>query len=129
MAASSNFHGLRMSIKVAFQTIGQLMIEAKDTGSNREYVARSWLENWRTLAGIPPFIYQRLIAHAAAKKVTLKDIVNEALIQYASKLPDPPSAVPSPIDILEEAKIDSLLKNMSKADDDDDAEKPRKRKT
>jgi hypothetical protein len=91
MAISQSFEGVRFSIKVDLQTLAHLEKEA--AGSARERVARDWLNNWRTLAGLSPFLFQRLVYAAQKRRMPITSLVNEALTKYCTDLPPVPEGV------------------------------------
>src|SRR5512140_2087440 len=91
MGISQSFDGVRFSVKLSWPTMAQL--EAAKGEGSREYVAREWLENWRTLANLSPFLYQRLVYSAQQRRLPLATLVNEALTQYCSQLPGVPPHV------------------------------------
>jgi predicted HicB family RNase H-like nuclease len=55
-----------------------------------EPVLRQWVGNWRTLANISPFLYERLVYAAAERRLGLTAMVNEALTTFCSTLPEVP---------------------------------------
>ena len=107
MANSQSFDGLRVSVKIPWQAVAHL--DQAAAGNSRETVMREWLESWRTLAGLAPFLYQRLVYSAQKRRLPLAAIVNEALTQYCSRLPEPPprAAVATPIDLVDIGKAKS----------------------
>lgn len=102
MAISQSFEGVRFSIKVDHQTLAHLEKEAD--GSARERVARDWLNNWRTLAGLSPYLFQRLVYAAQKRRMPITSLVNEALTKYCTELAPVPEGVrvSTTIDLLEE---------------------------
>lgn len=104
MAISQSFEGVRFSIKVDHQTLAHLEKEA--AGSARERVARDWLNNWRTLAGLSPYLFQRLVYAAQKRRMPITSLVNEALTKYCAELPAVPDGVQveTTIDVLGEAE-------------------------
>lgn len=103
MANKQGFDGRRLSIKVGVQTFAHLDREAALQHASRDQVGRSWLENWRTLASLSPFLHARLVWAAARRRVSVAALVNEALTQYCTTLESPPTnlAIPLPIDVLD----------------------------
>lgn len=102
MANSQTFDGIRLSVKIPWLAVAHLELAAG--GNSRENVLREWVENWRTLAGLAPYLYQRLVYAAQRRRLPLAAIVNDALTKYCSDLPDPPTnaKVTTPIDLLAE---------------------------
>jgi hypothetical protein len=58
-----------------------------------EPVVRQWIYNWRTLANLSPFLYERLVHAAQERRVDLAAMVNEALTTFCSELPEVPEGV------------------------------------
>lgn len=106
MANSASFDGLRITVKVPWQTLGHLFKAAGDL--SRESTARDWMENWRTLAGLSPFLYKRLVYAAQKRRLPLAAIVNEALTRFSQDLEDPPEGekIETLIDILDQDWIE-----------------------
>lgn len=117
MAISQSFEGVRFSIKVDLQTLAHLEKEA--AGSARERVARDWLNNWRTLAGLSPYLFQRLVYAAQKRRMPITSLVNEALTKYCTELPPVPDGthVQTTIDVLgdEEPKAEKHEKATNKS--------------
>lgn len=118
MANSQTFNGMRVTVKLPWQTIGHL--DAVASGNSRENVVREWIENWRTLAGLAPSLYERLVFAAQKRRLSLDAVINDALTQYCATLPavPPGQKVTTPISILdvdaEKVEADELPKAAKK---------------
>lgn len=101
MANSQTFDGMRVTVKLPWQTIGHL--DAVASGNSRENIVREWIENWRTLAGLAPSLYERLVYAAEKRRLPLDAIINDALTQYCASLPAVPPGhkVTTPISLLD----------------------------
>lgn len=101
MAKSTSFEGIRVAVKVDTQTWLQVERAAKE--HSKEAVVRQWIYNWRTLANLSPFLYERLVYAASQRRVDLTALVNEALTLYCSNLPPVPEgkAIVTPVTVIE----------------------------
>lgn len=103
MVKTTSFEGIRVSLKLDTQTH---RTARRTAGQNAiEPVLRQWIYNWRSLANLSPFLYERLVRAAQDRRLELGALVNEALTLYCAKLPEVPSgeSVLTPMTVVEVA--------------------------